>query len=163
MAETLGSLLDKFTIKVIREYHITEMIDRGSEKFTKEELQGRLALLQKQKKETMNEIDTYVKAAFSNEMPLRDEKIKLYNARNVMDAIGDVRGIADAIDGLTKKNLEIWHLEDEARRTDVPLDYIGTIKRKIDPANQQRNDFIDKIDELFALAVTQARSGMNNA
>jgi len=28
---------------------------------------------------------------------------------------------------------------------------IGQVKKKIDIANQQRNDLIDKIDELFSL------------
>ena len=36
------------------------------------------------------------------------------------------------------------------------LDYIGGIKRKIDVANQQRNDYIDKIDELLAKRIKKA-------
>ncbi len=154
MAETLGSLIDKLTIKKIREYHIQEMLNQGSEKFSKEELHSRLVLLGRQKDDLIGEIDDYTHRALDgNAVVLRDEKIKLYNARDVMDSIGAVDGIGAAISGLAQKNLELWHLEDEARRRDVSLDYIGEIKRKIDPVNQQRNDFIDKIDELFAEAV----------
>lgn len=159
MAETLGSLVDKLTIKEIRAYHIQEMIDQGNNKFSVEELNSRLTLLSKQKDDLIHEIDEYVYRAFAEDgMVLRDEKIKLYNARNVMDSIGSVSGIGQAIGGLAQKNLELWHLEDEARRQDVPLDYIGDIKRKIDPVNQQRNDFIDKIDELFAQAVSSGKT-----
>ena len=102
----------------------------------------------------MAEINGYVGSALSNpDMILRDEKIKLYNAKDIIGDIGNISGLAEAIDGLATKNLELWHLEDEARRTDVDLAYIGEIKKKIDPTNQRRNDFIDKIDEIFAVAI----------
>lgn len=154
MAETLGSLVDKLTIKSIREYHIQEMLDQKDTKFTAEELQEKLDLLRKQKQDAIVEINAYVGSALENpDMILRDEKIKLYNARNIIGDIGNVSGLAEAIDGLAQKNLELWHLEDEARRTDVSLEYIGEIKKKIDPTNQRRNDFIDKIDEIFSAAV----------
>jgi len=159
MAETLGSLVDKLTIKEIRGYHIQEMIENRDGKFSAQELASKLDLLGRQKKDLIDEINTYVTKALAQEdMVLRDEKIKLYNARDVMDSIGAVAGMGEAVSGLTQKNLELWHLEDEARRTDVNLEYIGEIKRKIDPVNQQRNDFIDKIDELFAKAVQSGKA-----
>lgn len=46
-------------------------------------------------------------------------------------------------------NFQIWHLEDEARRTDVPDYNIATLKRSIDAENQQRNDEIEKIDDIL--------------
>jgi penicillin-binding protein-related factor A (putative recombinase) len=55
------------------------------------------------------------------------------------------------------KNLELWNLEDEARRKDVKLSYIGEIKRKIDLCNQQRNDYMDKIDELLAKKIMERK------
>ena len=64
-----------------------------------------------------------------------------------------MKSIAKAVSCLAEKNLELWHLEDEARRRDVGDAYIGRIKRKIDLANQQRNDLIDKVDELLAQRV----------
>ncbi|MBD3246050.1 MAG: DUF4254 domain-containing protein [Candidatus Omnitrophica bacterium] len=66
-----------------------------------------------------------------------------------MGKVGGVKGLSEGIEALTKKNFDLWQLEDEARREDVPLEYIGQVKRKIDAANQQRNDLIDRIDELF--------------
>jgi len=46
-------------------------------------------------------------------------------------------------------NLKLWHMEDEARRKDVDDSHIADAKRKIDILNQQRNDLIEELDELF--------------
>ena len=105
----------------------------------------------------MDEIDSFVTVAVSGKFLLRDEKIKLYNPVSSMDKIPVLTSLGKAISGLAQKNLELWHLEDEARRSDVTLKYIGTIKKKIDLANQQRNDFIDKIDEIFEQKVKLAK------
>lgn len=43
-------------------------------------------------------------------------------------------------------NFSLWHLEDEARRTDVTDADIARIKRSIDKHNQQRNDGVEQID-----------------
>jgi hypothetical protein len=158
MAETLGSLVDKLTIKSIREYYINEMIKEKKPKFPKAKLKEKLKILGKQKKEMMLEVEEFVDLATKGVISLADEKIKLYNRPDQIGRIGKIKTLGKAIEGLSKKNLEIWHLEDQARRTDVPLNYIGQVKRKIDSANQQRNDFIDKIDELLAQDVKKKRS-----
>ena len=44
-------------------------------------------------------------------------------------------------------NFQLWHLEDEARRTDVPDVQIAALKRKIDAENQRRNNQIEEIDD----------------
>lgn len=45
------------------------------------------------------------------------------------------------------RNFRLWHIEDEARRTDVDDVYIAAQKRGIDRTNQQRQDLIEKLDE----------------
>lgn len=149
MAETLGSLVDKLTIKSIREFHIREMLDSQKMSVVRKSGRDKLKILAQQKKALIKEIDEFVAQACRGMKLLRDEKLKLYNKPEVMGRIGKVETLAAAIDGLAAKNLELWHLEDEARREDVALSYIGEIKRKIDKVNQQRNDFIDRIDELL--------------
>ncbi len=163
MAETLGSLVDKLTIKSIREFYIREMLGQKKSKFPKRALRTRLALLKRQKITMMKEIDAFVIEAMKGKIPLRDEKIKLYNRPDIIGAIGVVPKLSRAIDELAKQNLALWHLEDEARREDVDLSYIGQIKRKIDVANQRRNDLIDKIDELLAQKVNKARTKKSHA
>ena len=149
MAETLGSLVDKLTIKDIREFHLVQMLDARDGKFKKAELKDKLALLQKQKRSLTREIDGFVAAAVKARSVPKDEKLKLYNAVQDMGRILKTESLGEAVSGLAQKNLELWHLEDEARRTDVSLADIGKVKKQIDRVNQQRNDYIDRIDELF--------------
>ena len=53
-------------------------------------------------------------------------------------------------------NYWLWHEEDIARSPDVPDKRIAAVKRAIDRFNQQRNDWIEKIDEaLVVLLVTE--------
>lgn len=47
------------------------------------------------------------------------------------------------------RNFKLWHVEDKAREIEVKDKIIADAKRAIDPLNQQRNDFIEKIDEFF--------------
>lgn len=157
MAETLGSLIDKLTIKSIREFHLAENLKEKKSKFPKAELKLKMALLKKQKTIQLKEIEEFINLALSKKITLREEKIKLYNKPTDIGKIGKNEKLSKAIEGLSRKNIELWHLEDEARRTDMPLSYIGKIKKKIDPTNQQRNDFIDKIDELFEKQILKKR------
>ncbi|MDD5774546.1 MAG: DUF4254 domain-containing protein [Candidatus Omnitrophica bacterium] len=158
MAETLGSLVDKLTIKDIREFHLCQMIEARDPKFSPGELKDKLALLRRQKKNLKNEIDQLVALAVKRKACSKDEKLKLYNALNDMGRIPLTKSLGEAVSGLAHKNLELWHLEDEARRKDAGLAYIGKIKRKIDLANQQRNDYIDRIDELLEKAIKGTQS-----
>ncbi len=157
MAETLGSLIDKLTIKSIREFYLSKSLKAKKSKFPKRELKMKMNLLKKQKALQLKEIEDFISLALSRKITLREEKIKLYNKPEDIGRIGKNEKLSKAIEGLSRKNIELWHLEDEARRTDMPLSYIGKIKKKIDPTNQQRNDFIDKIDELFEKAVLKRR------
>jgi len=157
MAETLGSLVDKLTIKSIREFHLKEILKLKKPKFPKKQVKHKLSMLKKQKVLFFKEIDQFISLASSGKIHLREEKLKLYNRPQDMGKIGKISTIPKAIDALARKNLELWHLEDEARRNDVSLSYIGKIKKKIDLANQQRNDLIDKLDELLETKVKKRR------
>jgi len=57
--------------------------------------------------------------------------------------------IEKTIIDLLAANFTLWGYEDEARRKNVPDDYIAELKRKIDRENQRRNDLIDIIDSLI--------------
>jgi hypothetical protein len=148
MAETLGSLIDKLTIKSIREFYVKGMaLARSASRDAK--IKEKLAILARQKKALLEEIERFIAEAASKKTALRDDKLKLYNNPSLVNRIGKIKSLSHAIDKLARKNLQLWQLEDQARRTDVKLSFIGAVKKKIDAANQQRNDLIDKIDELL--------------
>ena len=153
MAETLGSLVDKLTIKNIREFYLRRMLFDKKRKFSQKEMKDKLAILSAQKKCLKDEINSFMVTAYVSKSVLKEEKLKLYNAREDMGRIPKTKRIGEAISLLAQKNLELWNLEDEARRRDVDLSHVGSTKRKIDLANQQRNDLIDKIDELFGRVI----------
>jgi len=48
-----------------------------------------------------------------------------------------------------RANFRLWHVEDEARRRDVGPEVIADCKRRIDALNQERNDFIERLDEML--------------
>ena len=46
-------------------------------------------------------------------------------------------------------NYQLWHQEDIARSRDVTDEKIAEVKRAIDGFNQQRNDWIEKVDDFI--------------
>lgn len=146
MAETLGSLIDKLTIKNIR----LDNLRRKGKKSRK-----KVNIVQCQRRRLIEEMDQFLAQALKAKVKLKDEKVKLYRQSRMREKISGTLGTL--VDSLCQKNMQLWHLEDEARRPDVSDAYIGKIKRKIDIANLSRNDLIDRIDELLERKVKKAR------
>jgi hypothetical protein len=48
-----------------------------------------------------------------------------------------------------RANFDLWHIEDEARALDATDAQIAGVKRRIDPANQLRNDLAEQLDRLL--------------
>ncbi len=46
-----------------------------------------------------------------------------------------------------QRNFQLWHQEDVARSPDVSDTELAGVKRRIDKLNQQRNDFIERLDD----------------
>jgi len=146
LAETLGSLIDKLTIKNIRLNNLRKKGKKSRKKMN---------IVQSQRRRLIEEMDQFLAQAFKGKVRLKDEKVKLYRQARVEGKI--YRTLGALVDRLSQTNIQLWHLEDEARRSDVDDAYIGRIKRKIDVVNQSRNDLIDRIDELLERKIKKWR------
>ena len=149
MAETLGSLIDKLSIKNLRYWHLDEVLQaKDSSDPQKKELVAKVELVDRQRKELSEEIDIFLNAALAGEVRIRDEKVKLYKNLNVSSS-EDLNRLGETVSKLAMSNIKLWHLEDEVRREDLPDSEIVKIKRTIDTNNQERNNFMDKVDEIL--------------
>ena len=150
MAETLGSLVDKLSIKNLRIWHLDEALeDEGIPVSKRQELQAKRDLADSQRQELAKEIDGFLGAALRGEVRVCDEKIKMYTNTNVSSS-ETIKALGNAVSELACRNIKLWHLEDEVRRTDLPDATIVQTKRKIDATNQERNDLIDKVDQILS-------------
>ena len=150
MAETLGSLVDKLSIKNLRLWHLDELLEEKSGASAKtDELQAKRELVLIQSRDLMDEINGFFVAALAGKVTIRDEKIKMYDNKNVKPADA-IKELGQAISELSLRNIRCWHLEDEVRREDLPDAEIVQLKRRIDATNQERNDLMDKVDEILA-------------
>ncbi len=53
-----------------------------------------------------------------------------------------------------RRNYDLWHEEDIARRDDLGSERVHQAKRAIDRFNQQRNDFIEQMDKALVAALS---------
>ena len=154
MAETLGSLVDKLSIKNLRIWHLDEALEeKNASKLISSayaELKARRDLADKQRQNLVNEINDFLVSAFKGEVCIRDEKIKLYANTNVSSS-DSIKKLGEAVSELAFRNIKLWHCEDEVRRTDLADVEIVKIKRRIDTTNQERNDLMDKVDEILQI------------
>ena len=154
MAETLGSLVDKLSIKNLRIWHLDEALEeKNASKLIHSayaKLKARRDLADKQRQNLVNEINDFLVSAFKGEVCIRDEKIKLYANTNVSSS-DSIKKLGEAVSELAFRNIKLWHCEDEVRRTDLADVEIVKIKRKIDTTNQERNDLMDKVDEILQI------------
>ena len=147
MAETLGSLVDKLSIKNLRIWHLDEALEQKNAS-DYSELKARRDLADKQRQNLVNEINDFLVSALKGEVCIRDEKIKLYANTNVSSS-DSIKKLGEAVSELAFRNIKLWHCEDEVRRTDLADVEIVKIKRRIDTTNQERNDLMDKVDEIL--------------
>jgi len=149
MAETLGSLVDKLAIKNLRLWHIDEALAEKDESDSEVALlKAKKELVLEQSRELVEEINGFLALALEGKIKIRDQKLKMYQNPNVGN-FDHLTGIGSAVSELALRNIKLWHLEDEVRRTDIPDSRVAECKRKIDGTNQERNDLIDKVDEIL--------------
>jgi hypothetical protein len=57
------------------------------------------------------------------------------------------------------RNFQLWHEEDTARRDDLGFEAVYRAKRAIDRYNQERNNFIEAMDQAFVARLQPRASG----
>jgi len=150
MAETLGSLVDKLSIKNLRIWHLDEALENEENSASKrEELKAKRDLADSQRQALADEINGFLGAALRGEARICDEKIKMYTNTNVSPSDA-IKNLGEAVSELALRNIKLWHLEDEVRRTDLSDSTIVQTKRKIDTTNQERNDLMDRVDKILS-------------
>jgi hypothetical protein len=75
---------------------------------------------------------------------LQAELVELWHQEPISNPYS---GLLDIVCEQHSYNYQLWHEEDIARSPDVSDAEIARVKRSIDRFNQQRNDWIEKIDD----------------
>lgn len=57
------------------------------------------------------------------------------------------------------RNFQLWHEEDVARRDDLGFEAVYRAKRNIDRFNQERNNFVEEMDQVIVAALQPPTEG----
>ena len=135
--ETLGSLLDKYSIAKLRH---NNMIERNMPSET-------VTLVVKQIEGFQEEINSYLSSAIKGEIPLEEPKFKIYKGENPSGQVFE--NISQAINGLFDANFTLWGLEDKRRETERTDAEIRIICDDVATFNRKRNDCMDEVNKLL--------------
>ena len=141
MAETLGSLADKLTTVKLKLLHTDDA--------------ERIDSLKAQEKQLQDEINEFISAAFSGEIPL--ERLT-FSANKVYkrdgNVVPDFRGtIGQLFSQLAETNTRLWHIQEKVYEFEnIPLDQKDEVIKQLAIVNLERNQCIDKLDEEFQRA-----------
>lgn len=142
MAETLGSLCDKLTIVKLKQFHSED--------------RGQLQSLAMQEKQLQTEIDEFVNAAVTHQIPISQLTFasnKVYKetgnvAPNVQGTIGKV------FSQLAQVNCSLWHEQEKVYEFEkVPADEKNIVVKQLALLNLERNNCMDQIDKQFTALI----------
>jgi len=142
MAETLGSLCDKLTIVKLKQWHSEDRV--------------KLQSLAVQAQQLQEEIDELVTAAVLGQIPtnrLTFAANKVYMTEN--NSVPTVAGgIGTVISHLATVNADLWHEQEKVYDFErVPAEGKDQVVKRLALLNLERNECIDRIDQLFSGAV----------
>jgi len=146
MAETLGSLCDKFTIVKLKQYHSDD--------------KEKLASLSKQQQQLASEIEELVGNAASGAIPIdkltfcanKVFKRQGNEVEEVEGSIGNVFGI------LADVNCQLWHEQEKVYDFEnVLIDQKDKVVKQLATLNLKRTKCIDAIDSAFVELLKQKK------
>lgn len=144
MAETLGSLSDKLTIVKLKQFHTED--------------EARLESLARQESQLQDEIDAFIKAATSGQIP--SEKLtfsanKVYKKEG--NEIGEISGsLGEIFSLLADTNCRLWHVQEKVYEFEtVPVAEKDAIVKQLALLNLERNKCIDEMDKTFRAMIEE--------
>jgi len=146
MAETLGSLCDKLATVKLKLWHTDDT--------------ARLTSLRAQEKQLQQEIDEYMAAAMSGDIPLERltfAQNKVYKKEgNVVPEFSGTLG--ESFAQLAQTVCKLWHVQEKVYEFEaVPADQKDAVIKELAIVNLERNQCIDQLDQQFRALVTVAR------
>jgi len=145
MAETLGSLCDKLTVVKLKQWH-TEDPDR-------------IKSLSIQEKQLQVEINEFVTAAVSGQIPLdrltfASNKVYKKDGNVVAEITGN---IGEVFSKLSQVNCTLWHEQEKVYEFEkVPMEEKDKVVKRLAILNLERNHCIDQIDKHFQNIITNS-------
>lgn len=139
MAETLGSLCDKLTIVKLKRWHSKK--------------REQLIALSRQEKQLTEEIDGFLKAALSSDIPLkhlRSSANKVFKNKEI-GIFRLEKDIGGLFSKLAEVNCELWHIQEKVYDFEnVPASGKNAVVKRLAVLNLNRNACVEKIDsELY--------------
>lgn len=147
MAETLGSLCDKLATVKLKLWH-TDDADR-------------LQSLRVQEKHLQQEIDEFMSAAMSGDIPLERltfAQNKVYKKEgNVVPEFSGTLG--ESFAQLADTVCKLWHVQEKVYEFEsIPVEQKDGVIKELAIVNLERNQCIDQLDQQFRDLVKAARS-----
>jgi hypothetical protein len=148
MAETLGSLCDKLATVKLKLWH-TDDTDR-------------LQSLRAQEKQLQQEIDQFMSAALSGDIPLERltfAQNKVYKKEgNIVPEFNGTLG--ESFAQLAHTVCKLWHVQEKVYEFEaIPVDQKNGVIKELAIVNLERNQCIDKLDQQFRDLIAAARAG----
>lgn len=144
MAETLGSLCDKLTIVKLKQFHADDA--------------DKLESLSAQELQLQSEIDDFVSAALSGNIPperltFSANKIYKQSGNTVADVLGS---LGTSFSQLADVNCRLWHQQEYVYDFEnVPQKEKNDVIKQLALLNLERTKCIDHIDKQFQELIKQ--------
>jgi hypothetical protein len=142
MAETLGTLADKLTTVKLKLWHTDDP--------------ERARSLKAQEKQLQDEINEFVTAAISGDIPIERLTFaanKVYKKEG--NVVADFEGtIGKIFSQLAETNCRLWHVQERVYEFEkVPMPEKNGLIKQLAIVNLERNQCIDKLDEQFSKSI----------
>jgi hypothetical protein len=148
LAETLGSLCDKLATVKLKLWHTDDA--------------ARIASLSAQEQQLQKEIDDFMGAAMSGDLPLERltfAQNKVYKKEgNVVPEFNGTLG--ESFAQLAYTVCKLWHVQEKVYEFEaIPMAEKDGVIKELAIVNLERNQCIDQLDRQFHDLVEAARSG----